>query len=47
MLGDYGLQAQVTAGDASDKKGKMGAGFNNLRRKKEKQHCTVGREEES
>jgi len=47
MPRDYGLQAQITAGDASDKEGKMGAGFNNLRRKKKKQQCKVGREEES
>jgi len=26
-------EGQVTAGDDSDKKGKMGAGYNNLRRK--------------
>ena len=36
MLGGYGFQGQVTAGDSSDKQGKMGAGYNNLRRKKEK-----------
>ena len=36
MLGGYGFQCQVTAGDSSDKKGKMGAGYNNLRTKKEK-----------
>jgi len=30
MLGGYGFQGQVTAGDGSDKQGKMGAG----RRKK-------------
>jgi len=34
MLGGYGFQGQVTAGDASDKQSKMGAGYNNLRRKK-------------
>ena len=34
------------AGDASDKQGKMGAGYNNLRKRKEKQKCKVGREEE-
>ena len=28
-----GFQGQVTAGDGSDKQGKMGAGYNNLRRK--------------
>jgi len=33
MLGGYGFQGQVTAGDGSDKQGKMGAGYNNLRRK--------------
>jgi len=36
MLGGYGSQGQVTAGDGSDQKGKMGAGYNNLRRKKKK-----------
>ena len=46
MLGGYGFQGQVTAGDGSDKKGKMGAGYNGLRRKKKKQQCKVGREEE-
>jgi len=35
-IGNYGFQGQVTAGDGSDKKGKMGAGYNNLRTKKEK-----------
>ena len=34
------------AGDVSDKQGKMGEGYNNLRRTEEKQHCKVGREEE-
>ena len=34
MLGGYGFQGQVTAGDGSDKQGKMGAGYINLRRKK-------------
>jgi len=46
MLGGYGFQGQVTAGDGSDKQGKMGAGYNNLRRKNKKQQCKVGREEE-
>jgi len=46
MLGGYGFQGQVMAGDGSDKQGKMGAGYNNLRRKKKKQQCKVGREEE-
>jgi len=45
ILGGYGFQGQVTTGDGSDKKVKMGAGYNNLRRKKEQQ-CKVGREEE-
>jgi len=45
MLRGYGFQGQITAGDGSDKKGKMGAGYNNVRRKK-KQQCKVGREEE-
>ena len=34
----YGFQGQVTACDGSDKQGKMGAGYNNLRRTKKKQH---------
>jgi len=46
MLGGYGFQGQVTAGDGSDKQGKMGAGYNNLRRKKKKQQCKVECEEE-
>jgi len=46
MLGGYGFQGQVTAGDGSDKQGKMGAGYNNLRRKMKKHHGQVGREEE-
>ena len=46
MLGGYGFQGQVTAGDGSDKKGKMGAGYNNLRRQKKNQHCKVGCEED-
>jgi len=33
MLGGYGFRGQVTAGDGSNKKGKMGAGYNNLRKK--------------
>jgi hypothetical protein len=43
MLGGYGFQGQITAGDGSDKKGKMGAGYNKLRRKKQKQQCKLGR----
>ena len=39
MLGDYGFQGQVRAGDGSDKQGKMGVGHNNLRRKKKMQQC--------
>ena len=46
MLGGYGFQDQITAGDGSDKQGKIEAGYNNLRRKKKKQQCKVGREEE-
>ena len=46
MLKGYGFQDQVTAGDGSDKQGKMGAGYNKLRRKKKKQQCKVGSEEE-
>ena len=44
--GSLKFQGQLTAGDASDKKGKVGAGYNNLRRKKKQQQCKVGREEE-
>jgi len=36
MLGGYEFQGQVRAGDGSDTKGKIGAGYNNLRRKKTK-----------
>ena len=46
ILGGYGFQGQVTVGDGSDKKGKMGVGYNNLRRRKKRQQCKVGREEE-
>ena len=46
LLGGYEYQGQITPGDGSDKKGKMGAGCNNLRRKKKKQQCQMGREEE-
>jgi len=45
LLGNYGFQGQITAGDVSDKKGKMGAGHHNLRRKKKKQQCKVGHKE--
>ena len=34
------------AGDGLDWKGKIGAGYDNVRRKKKKQQCKVGREEE-
>ena len=46
MLGGYGFQGQVAAGDSSDKQGKTGAAYHNLRRKKKQQQCKVGREEE-
>ena len=36
ILGGYGFQGQVMAGDGPDKQRKMGAGYNNLRRKKKK-----------
>jgi len=38
---------QVTAGDGSDKQGKVGAGYYNLRRKKQKQQCEVACDQES
>jgi hypothetical protein len=38
MLRGYGFQGQVTAGDGSFKQGKMSTGYNNLKRKKKKQH---------
>ena len=46
MLGGDGFQGQVTAGDSADNKGKMRAGYNNLRRKEKIQQCNVGREDE-
>jgi len=46
MLGGHVFQGQLTAGDCSDRKGKIGAGYNNLRRKKKKQQCKLGREGE-
>ena len=46
MLGGYGFQCQITAGDGPDKQGKIGAGYNDLRRKKKKQQYKVGRWEE-
>jgi len=46
MLGGYRFQSQLTARDGSDKQGKMGAGYDNLREKKKKQQCKVGREKE-
>ena len=45
MFEGYGFQGQVTAGDGSEKKGKMGAGYINLRKRTKKQQCKVGREE--
>ena len=42
MLGGYGLQGQVTAGDASDKQGKMGAGYNNLRDVRKRAPAQIG-----
>jgi len=42
MFGGYGFQ--VTAGDGPEKKSKLGAIYNNLRRKKKKQQCKVGGE---
>jgi len=45
MLGGYRFQGNVTAGDGSDKKGKMGAGYNNLKRKKKNKKFKVGRED--
>jgi len=45
MLGGFGFQGQVTAGDGSDTQGKMGAGYKNLRRKKNKQQRKVRSEE--
>jgi len=46
MLGGRGFQDQVTEGDGSDTQGKIRATYDNLRRKKKKQQCKVGREEE-
>jgi len=46
MLGGYGFQGQVTAGDGSNKKRKIGAGYNNLGKKRKRQQCKVRREEE-
>ena len=34
MLGGYGFQGQVTAGDGSEKQGKMGAGYNENEKEK-------------
>jgi len=39
MLGGSGFQGQVTAGDGSDKKGKMRAGYNNFRRKQREERA--------
>jgi len=46
MLRGYGFQGQVTAGDGSDKKGKLGAGYSKLRRKLKRQQCKYERGEE-
>jgi len=46
MLRGCQFQGQVAASDGSDKQGKMGAAHNNLRRKRKRQQCKVGREEE-
>jgi len=39
-------EGQITAGDGSHRKGKIGAGYNNLRRRKKRQKCKVGQEKE-
>jgi len=46
ILGDYGFQGHVRAGDSPDKTGKIRAGYNKLTRKRKKQRYKVGREEE-
>ena len=46
-LGGYGFRGTVTAGDGSSQKGgKMGAGYVNLRKQRKRQQRKVGREEE-
>jgi len=46
-LGGYGFRGTVTAGDGSNQKGgKIGAGYVNLRKQREKQQRKVGHEEE-
>ena len=45
MLGGYEFQGQVTAGDSSDKQGKMGTGYNNLRKRKKKLQFKVGQQD--
>jgi len=46
-LGGYGFRGTVTAGDGfSQKGGKMGAGYVNLRKQRKRQQRKVGREEE-
>jgi len=40
MLGFYGSQGQVTAGDRSDKQGKMGAGYI-IKKKRKKKKAAV------
>jgi len=45
-LGGYGFRGTVTAGDGSNQKGgKMGAGYVNLQKHRERQQRKVGREE--
>jgi len=46
-LGGYSFRSTVTAGDGSNqKRGKMGAGYVNLRKQRRRQQRKVGREEE-
>jgi len=46
-LGGYDFRGTVTAGDGSNKKrGKMGAGYVNLRKQRKRQQRKMGREEE-
>ena len=43
---EFQPEGQITAGDGSHRKGKIGAGYNNLRRRRKKQKCKVGQEKE-
>ena len=46
-LGGYSFRSTVTAGDGSNqKRGKMGAGYVNLRKQRKRQQRKMGREEE-